>query len=146
MSSGNVQPLRLVAVPYNPAELLAGYFGGAVYAERLGPVSLLVGMIPLPLLAPEDVVRRVEHHAASDLGRCSGYVERSYCVHRERRRRIDLAIVHPVKRGRIEHPVRFQRGNGRCDARFIRHVEVLVSKTHGIFVEDAHEVLPELAR
>jgi hypothetical protein len=102
-------------------------------------------MVPLPLLAPEDVVRRIEHHAASEVGGGSGDVERSYGVHRERGDRVGLAVVYPVKRCRVEYPVRFERAYGRRDARFVRHVEVFVSKTRGVFAEDAHEVLTELA-
>src|SRR3712207_7197330 len=52
----------------------------------------------------------------------------------------------PVKCGRVEHPIRFRRTHGRCDSFFIRHVQLLVGKSHGLLTEQTHEVLPELAR
>ncbi len=88
-------------------ELLAGHFGGAIYAKRLGAVPFLIRVVSLPILASEDVVCRVEHYAASIVGSSSGYIERFYGVHSKRQRRVELTIVYPVEGGRVEHPSGF---------------------------------------
>src|SRR5215208_2402215 len=126
-------------------ELLAGQLRYAIYAKRVGGFSLLVRMTPLPILAPKNVVRREERHAAPDVGSRPCYVECSRRVYREGQRWINLTVVYPVERGRIEHPVWFYRAYSRYDAFFVRHIQVFVRKPYGLLSEHPHEVLPELA-
>src|SRR5215203_185623 len=111
----------------------------------MGSLSLLVRMTPLPILAPKDVVRREERHTAPGVGRRPRNVECSRRVYREGQRWINFAVVYPVERGCVEHPVRFYRVYSHHDAFFVRHLQVFVSKPYGRLAEHPHKVLSELA-
>src|SRR5215212_4638120 len=126
-------------------ELLSGQLRYAVYAKRMGSLSLLVRMTPLPILAPKDVVRREKRHTAPNVSRRPRNVECSRRVYREGQRWINFAVVYPVECGCVEHPVRFYRTYSRYDAFFVRYIQLFVSKPYGLLAEHPHEVLPELA-
>src|SRR5215210_4485216 len=111
----------------------------------MGAIPFLVRMVSPPVSAPEDVVGREESDAASDVGRGASNVERPRRVHRERRCWIVLALVYPVERRRVEHPVGLERAYGRRDARFVFHVQVVVGGSYRLITENLHEVSSELA-
>src|SRR5215204_7089602 len=101
-------------------------------------------IMPGTALTIEDIIGGEEDHPSANLRRRSRHISSADGIDGKSKRRVQLAVIHAMERGGIDHPVWLLLAHDARDTNAVRDVDIGVGETDGFFAEGLHQIVTEL--